>query len=261
MTGSERSETYVRYEASRGFAKLTLDSPHNRNALSARMLDELHRGLDAAASDPGVRAVVLTHTGGTFCAGADLGEASGNPSEAAAQRTREMTALLRAILELPKPVVGTIDGHVRAGGMGLVGACDIVVAGPRSTFALTEAKLGLAASIVSLTVLPRLSQRAAGRYFLTGERFGPEEAVGIGLVTMETDDPAATVHELLAELAECSPQGLAESKRLTTMRVLADFDRYGDELAAQSARLFGSDEAIEGMTAFLQRRPASWTRM
>ena len=69
MTGSERSETYVRYEASRGFAKLTLDSPHNRNALSARMLDELHRGLDAAASDPGVRAVVLTHTGGTFCAG------------------------------------------------------------------------------------------------------------------------------------------------------------------------------------------------
>ena len=119
-----------------------------------------------AAEMPGVRAVVLTHTGGTFCAGADLGEVSDNPAEAAAERTREMTALLRAFLELPKPVVGVIDGHVRAGGMGLVGACDIVVAGPRSTFALTEVRLGLAASIISLTVLPRLSQRAAGRYFL-----------------------------------------------------------------------------------------------
>lgn len=257
----ERSEPYVRYKTSRGFARLTLDSPHNRNALSARMLDELRRGLDTAASDPGVRAVVLTHTGGTFCAGADLGEAADNPVEAAAERTREMTALLRAFLELPKPVVGVIDGHVRAGGMGLVGACDIVVAGPRSTFALTEVRLGLAASIISLTVLPRLSQRAAGRYFLTGERFGPEEAVAIGLVTMETDDPHGTVHELLAELSECSPQGLAESKRLTTMRMLADFDRYGDELAAQSARLFGSEEAVEGVTAFLQRRRPSWTRM
>ncbi len=147
--------------------------------------------------------------------------------------------------------------------MGLVGACDIVVAGPRSTFALTEVKLGLAASIISLTVLPPASPSApqAGTSS-PGERFGSEEAVAIGLVTMETADPAATVHELLAELSECSPQGLAESKRLTTMRMLADFDRYGDELAAQSARLFGSDEAVEGgITAFLQRRPAAWSRM
>ena len=171
-----------------------------------------------------------------------------------------MTAVLRSILELPKPVIGRIDGHVRAGGMGLVGACDLAVAGPRSTFALTEARLGLAASIISLTVLPRLTSRAASRYFLTGERFGPEVAAAIGLVTVETDDPRAAVAEILAQLRECSPQGLGESKRLTTMRMLADFDRYGDALAEQSARLFGSPEAVEGMTAFLQKRPPAWSR-
>jgi enoyl-CoA hydratase len=109
-------------------------------------------------------------------------------------------------------------------------------------------------------VLPRLTSRAASRYFLTGERFGPEVAAAIGLVTVETDDPQASVGEILAQLRECSPQGLGESKRLTTMRMLADFDRYGDELAEQSARLFGSAEAVEGMTAFLQKRPPSWSR-
>lgn len=252
------SGTCVRYRVERGAGVLTLDSPHNRNALSAPLLAQLRQGLDAAAGDPRVRAVVLTHTGGTFCAGADLGEASGSPEEAAAERTRDMIALLRGILELPKPVIGHIDGHVRAGGMGLVGACDVVVAGPRSSFALTEARLGLAASIISLTVLPRLSPRAAARYFLTAERFGPEEAAAEGLVTVSTGDPGATVGELLADLRQCSPQGLAESKRLLTMRMLADFDRYADEMATQSARLFGSAEALEGISAFLQKRPPFW---
>jgi enoyl-CoA hydratase len=252
------SRTCVRYRVERGAGVLTLDSPHNRNALSGPLLAQLRQGLDAAAGDPRVRAVVLTHTGGTFCAGADLGEASGSPEEAAAERTRDMIALLRGILELPKPVIGHIDGHVRAGGMGLVGACDVVVAGPRSSFALTEARLGLAASIISLTVLPRLSPRADARYFLPAERFGPEEAAADGLVTVSTGDPGATVGELLADLRRCSPQGLAESKRLLTMRMLADFDRYADEMAAQSARLFGSEEALEGISAFLRKRPPSW---
>lgn len=255
------SEPYVRYEVSAGFATLTLDSPHNRNAISTRLVGELRQGLADAAADPDVRAVVLTHTGGTFCAGADLSEASGvteDPAVLAAQRTTAMTDLLRAFLELPKPIVGKIDGHVRAGGMGLVGACDLVAAGPASTFALTESRLGLVASIISLTVLPRLTSRSAGRYFLTGEKFDSTTAESIGLITVAAEDVDATVSAWLAELARASPQGLAESKRLTTMRMLADVDRYGDELAAQSASLFGSAEAIEGMTAFLQRRPPAW---
>ena len=133
------------------FARLTLNSPHNRNALSTALVKQLHQGLRDAASDPAVRVVELGHTGGTFCAGADLSEAGGgDPFDMAATRAREMTALLRAIVESPLPVIAAINGHVRAGGFGLVGACDIAVAGPRSTFALTEARIGVAPAIISL---------------------------------------------------------------------------------------------------------------
>ena len=133
-----------------------------RIALSDQLVRELRDALAAAESDPSVRAVVLTHTGGTFCAGADLTEASSRPvGDPARERADQLIDLLHAIMALGKPVVGRIDGHVRAGGMGLVAACDVVVAGPRTTFALTEARLGLAASVISLTVLPRLANRAA----------------------------------------------------------------------------------------------------
>jgi enoyl-CoA hydratase len=156
------------------------------------------------------------------------------------------------------PVIGAIDGHVRAGGLGLVGACDIVVAGPSSTFALTEARIGVAPSIISLTLLPKMSARAAGRYFLTGERFGAAQAAEIGLITIAADDVAATVAELTAAIGKASPQGLAASKALTTARVLEAFDAHAEELTRQSAELFVSDEAREGMLAFLQKRPPRW---
>ena len=114
--------------------------------------------------------------------GADLSEAGGgDPFDMAAARAREMTALLRAIVESPLPVIAAINGHVRAGGFGLVGACDIAVAGPRSTFALTEARIGVAPAIISLTLLPKMSARAAARYYLTGETFDAGEAAEIGL--------------------------------------------------------------------------------
>ncbi|SDE04805.1 enoyl-CoA hydratase family protein [Rhodococcus tukisamuensis] len=261
MTIPETSAPYVRYEVVGGFATVTLDSPHNRNAISARLVGELRQALADAAADDGVRAVVLTHTGNTFCAGADLSEASASaadPAVAASQRTQGMVDLLRAFLELPKPIVARIDGHVRAGGMGIVGACDLVVAGPRSTFALTEVRLGLAASIISLTLLPRMDPRSVSRYFLTGEKFGTEEAARVGLITVAAQDAAASTAELLAELRKGSPQGLAESKAMVNAAVLADFDESADRMAAQSARLFGTPEAMEGMMAFLQKRPANW---
>ncbi|ARG57800.1 enoyl-CoA hydratase family protein [Mycobacterium kansasii] len=260
-------------------ARLTLNSPHNRNALSSVLVSQLHQGLRDAAADPAVRVVVLTHTGGTFCAGADLSEAgggdprgdrergaagrSGSPPSAydmAVARAREMTTVLRAIVESPRPVIGAVNGHVRAGGFGLVGACDIVVAGPRSTFALTEARIGVAPAIISLTLLPKLSPRAAARYYLTGETFGASEAAEIGLVTMAADDVDAAVAKLVAEVGRGSPQGLAASKALTTPAVLEGFDRDAQRLAEESARLFVSEEAREGMLAFLQKRPPSWVK-
>ncbi|SON60979.1 putative enoyl-CoA hydratase [Mycobacterium simulans] len=306
-------DTLVEYACDGPVARLTLNSPHNRNALSTTLVSQLHQGLRDAATDPAVRAVVLGHTGSTFCAGADLSEAgggeprgdreggvagrsgsppsargdreggvagrsgsppsargdreggvagrSGSPPSAfdmAVARAREMTTLLRAMVSSPLPVIGAINGHVRAGGFGLVGACDIVIAGPRCTFALTEARIGVAPAIISLTLLPKLSPRAAARYFLTGETFGASEAADIGLVTIAAEDVDAAVAALIADVGRGSPQGLAATKALTTAAVLEGFDRDAERLTEESARLFVSDEAREGMLAFLQKRPPSW---
>lgn len=245
-----------------GVTMIALDSPHNRNALSDQLVTELHEALVTAGADESVRSVVLTHTGGTFCAGADLSEASTTPSDDPARaRADQLVDLLRTIVALPKPVIGRVDGHVRAGGMGLVGACDIVVAGESSTFALTEARIGLAASVISLTVLPRVDPRAAGRYFLTGETFDADAAARIGLVSEVAEGPEevdAAVNRITAELARCSPQGLRESKSVVTGAVLAHLDENRDRMADQSSRLFASEEAREGMQAFLERRRPRW---
>ncbi|MEV0295685.1 enoyl-CoA hydratase family protein [Nocardia sp. NPDC050710] len=250
---------YVRYEVRDGFATLTLDSPHNRNALSSRLVAELLRGLDDAAADPSVRGIVLAHNGNTFCAGADLSEASNaDPAVAADERTRVMIGVLRRLVEIPKPVIAQIDGNVRAGGMGIVAGCDLVVAGPGSSFALTEVRIGLAPFMISLTLLPRLDPRAASRYYLTGEKFDAAIAEQIGLVTVTAADPAAEVKRLCGELRKGSPQGLAEAKRLVNAEILAGFDDSAEELARRSASFFGTPEVHEGMLAFLQRRPPSW---
>ncbi|MBL1072829.1 enoyl-CoA hydratase family protein [Nocardia sp. 2] len=259
MSDNITDAPFVRYEVRDGFAVLTLDSPHNRNALSSRLVTELLAGLEQAAADPAVRAVVLTHTGNTFCAGADLREAvAADPAAAADIRTGWMVQTLRQILELPKPVVAQIDGNVRAGGMGIVAACDIAVAGRGSSFALTEARLGLAPFVISLTLLPRMDSRSAARYFQTGETFDAAEAERTGLITVATDDPAAEVARLRAELRKGSPQGLAESKKLVNAAILAQVDQHAETLAKRSGSFFGTAEVIEGMTAFLQKRPPSW---
>jgi enoyl-CoA hydratase len=246
----------VRYTVDRAIATVTLDSPENRNALSRALVSELGAHLERAATDDTVRAVVLTHTGSTFCAGADLREQSGEggPEEG----TRRMLALLLSVVALPKPVVARVDGHVRAGGLGLVGACDLAFAGPSSTFAFTEVRLGLTPAIISLTTLRRMGERAAARYYLTGETFDAATAVATGLITAAADDVDAALEPVLTALRACSPQGLAETKPLTTAAVRADFTARAEAMQQLSARLFGSDEAREGMLAFLQKRPPTW---
>jgi len=245
----------IQYSVDRGIARIALDSPRNRNALSAALVQQLTEALTGAGADDRVRAVELTHTGSTFCAGADLSEASQGGMKAGAER---VMTLLKLIVTLPKPVVGSIDGHVRAGGLGLVGACDIVLAGPASTFAFTEVKLGLAAAMISLTTLPKMNPRAASRYYLTGEKFDAATAARIGLITEAVDDIDAGTQVVLDALRAASPQGLRETKPLLTRAVLNGFAARADALAELSARLFGSAEAAEGMAAFLEKRPPSW---
>ncbi len=251
----------VRVEVGDGVARIVLDSPHNRNALSTRLVDALDAALAAAFADPGVRVVVLTHAGGTFCAGADLAETAAAPSAAAvADRAERLIDVLRALLAGPKPVVGRVDGHVRAGGMGLVGACDLVLASPRASFGLTEVRLGLAAAAVSLTVLPRLSDRAAAHLLLTGAIIDAAQATRIGLITRSADDVDGAVEAVVADLRAGSPQGLRESKALLNRAILRSIDADRHELARCSGDLFASAEAAEGMRAFRDRRPPAWAR-
>jgi enoyl-CoA hydratase/carnithine racemase len=245
----------VHLAVDRGVATITLDSPRNRNALSAQLVTELTERLGTADSDADVRAIVLTHTGTTFCAGADLSEARSGSMTGTAST---LLGLIRRFVDTSKPVVANIDGNVRAGGLGLIGACDIVVAGPRCTFALTEVRLGLAAAVISVALLPRLDERAAARYFLTGETFDTAEALRIGLVTVAGDSASEMTEEITAQLLKGSPQGLAESKQLITRRIRAAIDADGERMVELSARLFGSEEAHEGMVAFLERRPPRW---
>lgn len=257
-TGTTPGEEPLTTASRDGVRTLTLDSPRNRNALSTRLLARLHEELEHAERDPGTRVLLLTHTGSTFCAGADLTEASAH--DAPTDAPLALAGLLRAIVAHPKPVVARVTGHVRAGGTGLLAACDIAVAGPSATFAFTEARIGVAPAVISMPVLPRADPRAMARYYLTGERFGPAEAARIGLVTEAADDPDEALVPVLDGLRRGSPQGLTASKRLVTQEVLAAFDRDTGTLADLSARLFASDEAREGMTAFLERREPRWAR-
>jgi len=147
----------VRSESSDRVTTVTLDSPANRNALSRRLIAELTEALSAAAADEHAHAVVLTHTGTTFCSGAAIDEMrGGDPAEG----TRSLLTLFRTLLTLPVPVVARVDGAARAGGLGLLGACDVVLASTRSTFAFTEVRLGLAPAIISLPLRPLLTPRA-----------------------------------------------------------------------------------------------------
>jgi enoyl-CoA hydratase len=256
MSGNDVTPEVVHCSVDRAIATITLDSPFNRNALSAQLVGELTDHLASAGADEDVRAIVLTHTSNTFCAGADLTEAAGEGGPA--KGTTRLIALLRQILHLPKPVIVLVDGNVRAGGLGLLGAADIVIVSTSSSFAFTEVRLGLAPAMISLTVQPRLTDRAAAHRFLTGTRFDAVEAARIGLVTESADDPTARLEELLEDLRACSPQGLAATKLLLTGPLLAEFDARAEALAARSAELFASEEAREGIASFLERRPPRW---
>ncbi|MEZ0577648.1 enoyl-CoA hydratase-related protein [Nocardioides sp. MH1] len=243
----------VHYAVADRVATITLDSPHNRNALSRQLVGELVERLERAEADPDVLVVLLASSGRVFCSGADLSEASTTPMEEGA---RAIVALQRLIVTMGKPVVTVVVGAVRAGGIGIVAASDIALVADDATFALTEVKLGLAAAIISLTVHHRMNPRAAALTTLGGEVFSGSEAASYGLVTRAV--PADALDDLVAataaSLATGAAQGLRESKRVLNRDLVARIDAGAEEMVALSSRLFGSEEAREAMTAFLSRK-------
>lgn len=252
MTSTDQSEL-VRYDVTGPLATVTLDSPHNKNALSRQLVTELFDRLRTAEADPEVRVVLIRSADRVFCSGADLSEATAGGMEEGARRIVE---LQRLVVTMTKPVVTCVLGAVRAGGIGLVAASDIAVVAEDASFALTEVKLGLAAAIISLTVHHRMNPRAAALTTLGGEVFSGTEAAAYGLVTraVPADRLDAEVGRVCAALATGAAQGLRESKAILNRDLVARIDAHGEEMATLSARLFASDEARDAMTAFLNRK-------
>jgi len=243
----------VHYDVTGEVATLTLDSQHNRNALSKQLVSELYDGLERAEGDEATKVVLLRAEGRTFCSGADLSEASGEGMERAAG---VLVDLQRRIVTLTKPVVARVHGSVRAGGIGIVAASDITISAADATYAFTEVRLGLTPAAISLTVLSRMSDRAAALTFLTGEVFDGTAAAAAGLVTeaVPETDLDARARQVCASLVKGHPQGLRETKQLLGRGLVTRIDEQGAGLAALSARLFGSEEAKAAMVAFLDRK-------
>jgi enoyl-CoA hydratase/carnithine racemase len=250
--GEAVTDELVHYDLADGVATITLDSPHNRNALSRQLVTELFDALDRAEEEPEAKVVVIRSADRVFCSGADLSEAASGGME---EGTRALVALQRRIVTHTRPVVTRLAGPVRAGGLGIVAASDVVLCSEEVTFAFTESRLALAPAVISLTVLPRLTSRAAAETFLTGRTFDASEAASMGLVTraVPADGLDAAVAEVCSELAQAHRQGLRETKALLARDLVQRIDAQAEEMAALSARLFGSDEAREAMTAFLGR--------
>ncbi|WP_344131953.1 enoyl-CoA hydratase family protein [Saccharopolyspora halophila] len=248
----------VHLDVSDGIGTITLDSPHNRNALSAQLRKELKERLDAAIADEAVRVIVLGHTGKVFCAGMDLKES--RSADADAQGVNEFPALLEQIWTCPKPVVAKVGGPARAGGVGLVAACDIAVAAEEATFAFSEVRIGVVPAVISVTVLPRLNARSAHELFLTGETFGGSRAAEIGLLNsaVSADGLDVEVKRYTDMLALGAPGALASTKAMLTAQQPAKMSEAFEQMLELSAEHFAGKEGQEGMLAFAEKRKPSW---
>ncbi len=248
----------VRVEIADGVATLTLADPGNRNALSRAMVAGLLDGLESANADPSVRVVVITNDGSVFCAGADLSEQS--TAAAGGKGARGFDAVLRAIQTSPTPVVGRIDGHAVAGGVGLAAVLDISIARDDVLLGFTEVRVGVIPAIISVVCLPKMRRGDALEAFLRGRRFPATEAAELGLITRAVPggDLDTEVAAVVDDLKRGGPIALGEAKRLVyEVPGLPDEEAFR-VTAARSAALFGSDEAAEGMAAFLEKRRPSW---
>ncbi|GAA4967397.1 enoyl-CoA hydratase-related protein [Pseudonocardia tropica] len=258
MADTVDSPELVHLAVDAGTATITLDSPRNRNALSAQLRRELIAHLDAAIADDAVRVIVLTHTGTVFCAGMDLKESRGAGAEQ--QGVTEVPRILTTLWDSPKPVVARLSGPARAGGVGIVAACDIAVAAESVTFAFSEVRIGVVPAVISVTVLPRLSARAAHELVLTGETFDARRAAAVGLINSAV--PAEALDDEVARYSDMlrlgAPGALAGAKAMLRRERPATMT---DDFAAMntlSASFFASEEGQEGIRAFGEKRTPSW---
>ncbi len=248
------------------FARITLARPEVRNAFNAELIAELRAAFEALAPEPpdALRGIVIAGEGGVFCAGADVAwmrEAMGLSVEDNERDAAAMQAMFMAVDECPVPVIARVTGAALGGGMGLCAAADIVLATAGASFGFTETRLGIIPAVISTFVLPKIGESHARALFATGQRFGADRALRIGLVHEVVADDAALddrIDELLDELRAAGSTAAREAKAL-----VRDLRRM-DPVAARAdtvrriARQRTSPEGQEGLTAFVEKRRPSW---
>ncbi len=231
--------------------RVTLARPERRNAFDAALIAEL---ADAFADVGDARAVVLTGDGPSFSAGADVEWQHASIDLTYDENVEDALRLykmLNAIHSCPAPVVCAVQGYALGGGSGLVAAADVAVAHPDATFGFTEVRLGIIPAVISPFVLPKIGA-AARRYFVTGERFGAQVALRIGLVSEVAEDEAEAVEEIVAAILAGGPEAVRAAKRLA-------LDGPGAPDVAQIAAVRRtSAEGQDGLRAFLERRAPGW---
>lgn len=247
------------YEIKQGAAWITLNRPKARNALSSVLVSELFDHLQAANDDPAVRCIVLTGADPAFCAGADL---KAPPGEIVHGRSVTYPDVLNRILESPKPVIACVNGAAFAGGLGLVGASDIVITAAAVQYSFSEVRIGVIPAVISVVCLPKLGRHHGMKLFLTGERFSGRDAVTMGFAhrAVPRDELHAAVQEEIDMLNLGGPTALIECKKLVRevpgMSVREAFEKTGP----WSAGLFQGEEGQEGMAAFREKRKPSWAQ-
>ena len=248
------TEALVGVQHNGGIRTLTLDSPANRNALSTRLLEELDRALRDATSDHDVRAILLTGSGPVFSSGADL-------SERGAAAPNLMPTILTLMIESPVPVIARVNGHARAGGLGLIAASDLAGAAAASTFAFTEVRVGVVPAMIMVPALRVVEPRFLAAMTLTGEKFTARQAADAGLLSAVTDDEAALDEWVAGQtlaISKSAPGAVQATKALLRTLPAQSWVDGLTAAAATSAQLFAGPEAAEGMEAFLQKRRPAW---
>lgn len=251
----------VRVAVTGGVATLTLAAPEQRNVLDAATMEMLLDALTAAAADDDVRVVVLTGEGNTFCAGADLaGATAGEAGSFTGSGPGAMVAVLEAMLDLPKPIVARVQGHVAGGGNGLVAASDLAVAAESARFAFSEVRLGVAPAVISVVCLSRMAPTDARELLLTGQRVSAERVRQAGLVNrvVPDDELDVAVQQYVDALLLTGPHAVGHTKELLHRVPGMTRDEAFAWTAELSGALFASAEAREGMSAFLERRTPRW---
>lgn len=243
--------------------RVTLNRPEVRNAFHAELLEELRDCFCALGHDESVRAIVLAGAGKVFCAGADANwmraSAAYSPEENREDALR-MAEMLRTIDECPHPVIARVQGAALGGGVGLIAACDIVVAAEDAQFAFSEVRLGIVPAVISSLALRKIGASHARRYFLTGERFSARKAQEIGLVheVVPPEGLDAAVEKILGEVLKNGPRAVREAKALLRRLPTLPPERVWEHCAETTARVRASDEGQEGLRAFLEKRAPRW---